>query len=261
LTLSAKLLRKRVAKAERLMSNTGGAAGAQERDAQTSHPADLNATLREVCILALWETTTIAPGVTRTEMGWGYALKGAKSDLLSSGLAQASWFPNARRDKRGRVIRNLCSEHNGRDIRCTEPSKGCCRIDIFYSSEEQNREKQRKKFRIALETERKSIASLSSSHKNFRSTAILAAKMSLYALHRLTSDGSGGYRYSAQTIDALKCASAELLSILQNGSTLFSQERRQTEMQKIKAETAAADPEFADFMARITKEVDKEAAA
>jgi hypothetical protein len=40
--------------------------------------------------VAINDTTTVAPGVTREEFDWCYFLRGEKDDLLRAGLAKES---------------------------------------------------------------------------------------------------------------------------------------------------------------------------
>jgi hypothetical protein len=204
----------------------------------------------EVCIMAEAETTTVAPGVTREDCEWCYWLTGTKDDLLRAGLAHETWFANGKRDKRGRVIRSIHAEHEGRTICCTEQQRtGRHQIQVQFTDEEVERARQCKRFEDIRKAERERIASMPGSHDDFRATAMIIAKSALYALHCSVLRGTGGYRFAPETIEELKRANVELLAVLQDGKTVFSQERRQAEIAKIKTDTIAANPELADLLA------------
>jgi hypothetical protein len=175
---------------------------------------------------------------------------GKRDDLLRAGLAQESWFANGERDKRGRTIRSIYAQHEGRKVCCTEQQRtGRHQIQFWYTDEEVERAQQCKRFEDIRKAERERIASMPGSHDDFRATALHIAKSALYALHCFVLGGTAGYRFAPETIEAMKRANMEVLAILQEGKTVFSQERRQAEIQKIKTETIAANPELASLLA------------
>jgi hypothetical protein len=148
------------------------------------------------------------------------------------------------------VIRSKYTEHEGRQVRCTEQQRtGRHEIQISFTDEECKRAEQRKRYEDIRKVERERIASMPGSHDDFRATVLHIAKSALYALHCFVLGGTAGYRFAPETIEALSRANVEVLAILQEGKTVFSQERRQAEIQKIKAKTIAANPEFANLLA------------
>ena len=84
------------------------------------------------------DTTTIAPGVKRTDCFWGYYLEGKKEDLIRAGLAQERWFLDGKvRCESGQATRTTHFVQSGQMIECTQPKHGKSMVSFTPVSPEE----------------------------------------------------------------------------------------------------------------------------
>lgn len=100
----------------------------------------------------MYEVATIAPGVKRTELSWGYYLEGKKEALIASGLAEPSWFADrSQRNKRGQIVRSKKLIVDGRKVQTTWPQIGPTTVIFHYTEAERQAHEEKETFLLCLE--------------------------------------------------------------------------------------------------------------
>lgn len=204
---------------------------------------------------AMDEYVVVAPGVKRNDCHWGYYLQGRKDDLIASGLVKAEWLPDESvRDKRGRVIRSRKTMlADGMEVRATQTKLRFC-VHFEYSDEEKERRHAIEEYKKAKQAEAKELSHLPQSHEQYRNRYVGFFE-ALYEDRFSELFGESkyhGYRYAPEVIQACEVKLQEIRELLETGRTLYSAERQQAYIAKVKASTAAADPEFHGFLTSIT---------
>lgn len=194
--------------------------------------------------MADWAPINVAPGVVKRESFWGHYFEGSKEALVAAGVAREEWFPDGKgRNRRGKVIRTLCFEHEGRRVECRKPKSGRCYLSFTYSGEERQRHEERIKFERALSGAKTRIDNLPDSYDDYRTRAAHHGPQSIDGfLTAYCRDGYGGYRFAPEVIEAVQDKLEEIAEILSTGRVLFSEDRRREVISEIRAETAASDP-------------------
>ncbi len=198
--------------------------------------------------------TIIAPGVTREDYSYGYYLKGTKDDLVRAGLAKKSWFANGQRDKRGRVIRSIYTEHEGRNVRCTEQQgKGHYSVEIDFTDAEQEA---RKNAEVAAKAEteaRRQLDDLPRGAQGYLKQIVAIVEGSIAGIIVVSSHSKrDGYRLHPDTLAEIERIAGHLVAAVEEGKVVFNPADRAAVERKIRAEFAAHDPGLQKFMQSLT---------
>jgi hypothetical protein len=199
---------------------------------------------------AMGEATTVAAGVTREEYFWGYILEGSKEALLRSGSARKQWFATGRRrDSRGRVVRTIYVEHEGRQVRCTDIGHGYYSVTFRFSESERVQREQDHQERSDAERGPKSA-------EEFRKQCDTVAGWNLFAVHKLAGYKAGKhvrFRYDDETLEAIHIEAAKILDLVRNGRILKLRGSSNPErMDQVRA--AERDAGFQKFLGKLPKD-------
>jgi hypothetical protein len=197
-------------------------------------------------------TTTVAPGVERTDWWCGYLLSGSKGALIAAGLAESSWFiDDAARDARGRRRRLKITIVDNREVRTRTPARGPCSVRVEYSEQEKQTSRFREELREAKAKEAHELACLATSHEHFRLAVMDVLKRYLSNGRVILSISNGGYRFAPEVLDEFDSAVSDICQAFAEGRTLFNPEARKQEIAEIKARTAKLDPGLQRFLSTI----------
>jgi hypothetical protein len=199
------------------------------------------------------EATSIEHGVSREDLWWGRIWKGTKEGLLAGGIVKEDWLADgSERDKRGRVVHSKKIEHAGRTFDVRRKSRRRYEVWESYSEAERIEREKRRELEKELHQVTELLASLPTSHQQFRSRRrAYVAKFMALPLQIVSSTQFAGYRYSPQALAEIAEARDELLRCLLQGETLFSAKARAEEIAGLKAKAAAADPGLQAFLKRV----------
>lgn len=177
------------------------------------------------------ESTTVAPGVTRSDHFWGYDLEGTKEALLASGLARAEWFWSGRRGKDGRRLTTVHFKVDGNRAKCWpyRDNSGGHKIEVsFPEAEVEKRHQARKTAQIREEA--KNLL-------DFGAVNIIRA-------FNVENNPEWAWRFPAETIEQAKQHLREIVQLFERGGF----ERRSGLL-------VERDGEFQRFMQRATSEL------
>jgi hypothetical protein len=197
------------------------------------------------------DTTTVAPGVTRTDCFWGYFLEGKKEALLRAGLAREEWFHTGERDKRGRAIRSNRFEHQGREIKVLRRNKspgGRYYVGVSYTA----RDLQSKELAKAHADAQRKIAALPEDAEVFRAdcTDLMERLLHAFTSTHSTSEYTG-WRLHPETLGEIERIGGHLRNAIETGKLLFDPAARRAAETRIKAEVAEQDPGLQNFLASL----------
>lgn len=185
--------------------------------------------------------------------------------LISAGFAERHWFPVAPMPgKRPGTTKRVFKYQTGQGRVCLTDLnlEGRWQVLLPISEEElgarakeRDAAAEREEYARALAEEQKELASMPTSHDDFRRrSARLAIKLMRSAVESVCGAHEyHGYAYAPEVLEDVDGRLEEIHELLTTGRTIFSKQRHEARIAAIKTQTAQADPGLRAFLERVSR--------